>query len=937
MRVSDYIKCTWMGVVIVAAVVVSPAAPAQTSPAMELPRPMQSGAPIQFELWSWGEDEAGRQKIRDLKDGDRIPLEGLPDLVQFRFRVLKEHNGVTFKGRSADGEHKLGWAEDKLTFKAGEPPAERIYRAQPDGYFPQPGRYALEVRGRNNGTAVGEVVINIEFVKAPLTRPVRPPVYAASVGRAAPLPKSMHAGAAVRYELWEWANHDGVKKVMDLKDGARIPIQALPSSIQFLFYADADFDAITCRWQSTDAPPESIWAHKSIPAGKSGMQAPYRSSNLGFVPQVGHYALEVVASKSRQTVAQSCINIELFSQKPVPANTTYIVGKQDWKGNPITGSKPVNLGALNETPVLKDNDYPFEPQKAFSVINWERFPPFKMNPRFPLVWASRRFTDEAQFGGPLSRGFTTLANIDSTQDNLRIGERSWFHYPGQIIGMIDLLLKKDPVKYADLEGYKQHRSAFISKENATLLGRMCYEGWGVAGWGPYDPGIYGWDEEEMFAPIATRMMREHPEQLPARLLKYKEKVQAGDAGAIQALERQYDAAMAEFVGNTYKGARESAAARGRALKIWHYGSRAPGKELFLLLGGPQGAEINPKTGKYRYEEIDALHEWFKKGRSIDFDATSYSREIDYFHTDFYFHVNFPETSSMYEKNSSGYVLDGKGRRKIRKDMVTEQIYAQPTSIGLEDFKWGPVFLKSFIAKEENNQFWFNGGKYYKTPGTQITDKQMPPYIRPGTQETFGEVARLGSRPVNPYLAEATTILTFMTGAEALFVWDESRKTTPVGQTTGNKPEIFGDLEFAVKGLHRISQFNKLFDGNYAFIRPVRHYNTHDTDHPIIRGLVNGQYLLLAMLNPGLDPGETQDVEIWYDSPYASRGQKNWAGKAAIHARKTHLYQCKLPALASGQAYDPDKLYFRYRLQDGTHTATFTVTGNYDVTYPFSNP
>jgi hypothetical protein len=463
---------------------------------------------------------------------------------------------------------------------------------------------------------------------------------------------------------------------------------------------------------------------------------------------------------------------------------------------------------------------------------------------------------------------------------------------------------------------------------------MCYEGWGVAGWGPYDPGIYGWDEEEMFAPIATQMMKAHPEELPARLMKYKEKVQAGDAGATAALEREYDAAMAEFVGNTYKGARASAASRGRALKIWHYGSRAPGKELFLLLGGLQGAQINPQTGKYRYEEMDALHEWFKKGRAIDFEATSYAREIDYFHTDFYFHVNFPETSSMYERDQNGYVLDAQGRRKIRKDMITENIYAQPTRIGMEDYEWGPIFLKTFIAKEENNQFWFNGGKYYQTPGTQITSKQMPPYIRPGTQETFGEIARIGSRPVNPFLAEATTILTFMMGAEALFVWDEPRKITPAGETTGGKVEMFGDLEFAVKGLHRVSQLNQLFEGAYSFIRPVRHYNTHDREHPIIRGLVNGRYLALAMLNPHLEIGEKQVVEVWYDSPYATRGAAKWAGKAVINARKTHLFQCKLPALPPGQAYAPEKLYFRYRLEDGKYTKSFTVTGNYDVNYPY---
>jgi len=910
--------------------------PSPVSAPSTAPKSMQKGAPVQFELWSWGDDEAARKKIRDLKDGDKVPIEGLPDSVQFRFRILAEHNGVFFKARSADGEHKLGWESNDLKDKAGELPAQRLYRAQPGGYFPQTSGYVLEVKGSKDGTVIGETVANIEFVRAPMKPVVRDPIYAASVGGKTPLPQSAQAGAGIQYELWQWGREQGEKKLLDLKDGAKIAVETLPDSIQLHFRVNADFDAITCSWHSSDSVPRSTWTQKDLPAGKSGLQNLYRANNRGFFPQIGRYALEVKAEKAGRAVAQGCINIELVSNQPIPMNTTYLAGKKDWKGNAITSSKPVSLGPLNETPILKDNNYPFESQKALSVINWERFPPFRLNPRFPLVWASRRFSDEDKFGGPLNRGFTTLANIDREQDNLRISERSWFHYPGQVIHMIDSLLKKDPVKYQDLKGYKDRRSAFASPENATLLGRMCYEGWGVAGWGPYDPGIYGWDEEEMYPTIATSMMKKHSEELPERLMKYRDKVQAGDIGATQALEHEYDVAMAEFVGNTYKGARESAAERGRTLKIWHYGSRAPGKELFMLLGSPQNAEINPKTGKYRYEEIDALDGWFKKGRSIDFNATSFAREIDYFHTDFYFHITFPETASMYQKDGNGYVLDDKGRRKIRKEMITENIYAQPTKIGLEDYEWGPIYLKCFIAKQENNQFWFNGGKYYKTPGTQITNKQMPPYIRPGTQETFGEIAKLGSRPVNPYLAEATTILTFMTGAEALFVWDENRPTSPAGQVKGDKVEIFGDLEFAVKGLHRVSQFNRLFDGQYSFIRPVRHYNTHDRDHPIIRGLVNGQYLVVALLNPALDPGERQEVEVWYDSPYSSRGNGRWSGKAVIEARKTHLFQCKLPALPAGQQYDPDRLYFRYKLEDGKYTATFTVTGNYDVKYPFPN-
>ncbi len=900
----------------------------------ELPASFQTGAPIEFELWSWGEDEAGRKKIRDIKEGDHIPLAGLPDEVQFRFRVPVDHNGIVFKGKSADGQQRLGW--DTKNEKDSTDSAGRLYRAQADGYFPQPCRYCLQVKASKGDEVVADIAINFDFVKAPLKPVVRNVAFADSVGMLTPFPKSSHAGAAVQHELWQWEGKDK-KKLIDLKDGAKIPVETLPKSIQIQSRVATEFDGITCRWRSSDGYPERIWPQKNLPPAETGPQHLFVAGNLGFFPQIGKYCIEVTAEKAGKVVAQDCINIELVRGKPIPTNTTFMAGRKDWKGNAITTSKPVNLGPLNETPVLKDNDYAFAPQKAYATVNWERFPPFRMNPRFPMVWDSRRFDEEDKFGGPLNRGFTTLANIDPKQDNLKISERSHFDYPGHLEGIIDSLYKKDPVQYKDLKPWKDRRSTFVSKENTLLLGKRIYEEWNVMGWSPYDAGIHAWDEEQMFAPIATLMMKEHPDELPERILQYKDKVLAGDKRAIGIIERAFDKEMAEFVGNTYKAAKDSAAERGRTVKIWHYGSKPIGNELFMFVGGTSGAELNQKTGKYPYEEMSGLNDWFKKGQSVDFDATAYSREIDYFHDDFYFHILFPEEASMYQKDKAGaYVLDDKGRRKIRTDVISESNYTEPVKVGFGDYEWAPIFLKSFVAKGENCLFWSNGGKYYKTPSTLITSKMMMPYIRPSNQATFGDSSKFGDRPISPYMAEATTILTFMIGCEGTFVWDAPKGASPVGFAPNGKPgekEMLGDLEYYVKGLHRVSQFNRLFDGNYSFIRPTRLYNTHNRDHPIIRGLVNGQYLVLAMLNPYLDPGEHQDVEVWYDAPYASRTTK-WAGNVAIQARKNHLFQCKLPALPAGQQYDPDKLYFRYTLKDGNYSETFTVSGNYDVKYPY---
>lgn len=747
-------------------------------------------------------------------------------------------------------------------------------------------------------------------------------------------PKSIKSGAPIHFELWKWGEESDRKKLIDLTDTLRIPVESLPEDakrLQFRFSTSATHDSIAYRVRSSDC-----FASQGTPKTKVEDTDPnhlYRVGPEGFPPQIGRYCLEVEFTNKDQIVSQARINIELIKTTPIPVNTTYMVGKKDSKGNPITTSKPVVLPPLNETPTMRDNDYPFEPQHAYNVINYERFPPFHLAPRFVAVYNSRRFSDEDKFGGPLNRGFSSLASIKISQDNLPISQRTWWYTSNVLESMADAMAKKDPEGTKDLVNWVKYRSAFVSEENSVKLGYKTYNAFeGTGGYSPYDASIYGMDEEEMWPDIASKLLKEHPEALPPELQKYKDR--SDDPEAKATVNQAYIDAWANFLGAHYRGAREAAAERGRTIKVWHYGSKAPGENLFM--GSSADAQPDPKTGKYKYEQLDQLWQWFKKDNKIDFTANEYCRQIDYFHKDFYFHVICPQYDSLYEKNQGGYILDDKGRRKIRQDEFEEKVYVTPVKMGKTEIAATPAFLKSFIAKGENALFWFNGGKYYKTRGTEITDKKLFPAFRPGNQETWWDTVKFGSRPVSPYMAEAAVIYTFMMGLEGFYYWDARNFTGPVGFGRDGKADAsdtLGEIEFHIKGMHRVSQLNRLFEGKYSYVRPTRHYDTSNRDHPIIRGILNGQYLALAMTNPYLDPGETQEVEMWYGADYANR-TRTWYNKVPLQARRTQLYQCKLPPLPAGQTYDPDKLYFRYVLQDGKYSATFTVTGNYDVPYPF---
>jgi len=754
------------------------------------------------------------------------------------------------------------------------------------------------------------------------------------VGSQRQFPKVQQVGSVVEFELWDWVDKDKRKSLGPLKNGAKIPMESLPQWIQFQARPTVDHDQISFYAASSDSFDKNKWGPKKVEGGKSPAGELYKLSGLGMPRQVGRYCLGFKAEKAGKVVAHSVIHFEVVNTTKLPFQTTFTKNLKDSFGNPVTYSEPVLLNKLNETPKLLDNDYPFEPQHAFNVINWERFPPFQLPPRFFAVYGSRRFTEEDKIGGPLNRGFTTQSVIKSDYENLPIAQRTWWHTPDQQVAIINDLFKKEPEKFKDLKGYADFRSAFVSKENAYYLGWKSYESWGAGGYAPYDAGLYGWDEEQMWGGVVDEICRKQPDLLPKELQPLKDKVLAGDKEAWAKIYGPYYAAQGDFVGQTYKGAKENAAQRGRTLKIWHYGSGAPSNMLFLA--AHDGGKSN---GKYLYEDQETLGSWFKDRRgNLSFNDSDYARNIDYFHHDFYFHTIFPEKLSIYVKDKTGnYALDEKGRRIIRTDEVEEKVYGESAKIGHEDFLVGPMFLRAFISKGESNLFWFNGGKYYKKSGTQITDKSFIPALRPRNQETWGKTANYGQRTINPYLAEAAAIFTFMMGCEGMYYWDQNLFISPLGSEI--KPDeaskqSCGDIELCVKGMHRVSHLNPLFEGNYQFIRPFRHYHTYDRDHPVIRGIVNGRYLALAMTNTYLDPSETQEVELWYDAPYEKRDSAIWKDTVKLSARKTQLFQCKLPALPEGVEYDPDKLYFRYVAKDGKYTAIHFLTGNYTVDYPF---
>ena len=299
-----------------------------------------------------------------------------------------------------------------------------------------------------------------------------------------------------------------------LKDREVLVDSELPERINFYARMKGPHDGAAMHAQASEGRTYgwSGWGPEKLPEGLVNdiahpLEAPAQASS----PLPGWYKIRGRAYLKDKLVDEQTILVKIVHKPNPPRNTKYLYGKKDHAGTPITCSTPVELGPLNEGTKLRDNDYPFEPQKALDVINFERFPPFDSNPKFLVVWNSRRFTDEPKFGGPMDRGFNCTATENKGVDHLVRCQRVHFDTADLPVEVTKDLCAKDKDKYHDLAVWAEKRSAWVSPENAQELGKICFEK-NISIYSGI--GYYSFDEEQMCYEAALRVFKENPEVLP---------------------------------------------------------------------------------------------------------------------------------------------------------------------------------------------------------------------------------------------------------------------------------------------------------------------------------------------------------------------------------------------------------------------------------------
>ena len=148
----------------------------------------------------------------------------------------------------------------------------------------------------------------------------------------------------------------------------------------------------------------------------------------------------------------------------------------------------------------------------------------------------------------------------------------------------------------------------------------------------------------------------------------------------------------------------------------------------------------------------------------------------------------------------------------------------------------PDYLAYMLFQIEVNRAW--------------TSKPIIPFV----WLRFSYTTQFVKKFIRPFMAEATAIFPFFSGANGLWLWDDPG--------TFKTDENYFVYEYFINGLYRLSQYKDMFSGNYELVIPTPAREYVDTHKPIWRAVAKGKDLLVAAHNPyAKDENEIVTIEV----------------------------------------------------------------------------
>jgi hypothetical protein len=138
--------------------------------------------------------------------------------------------------------------------------------------------------------------------------------------------------------------------------------------------------------------------------------------------------------------------------------------------------------------------------------------------------------------------------------------------------------------------------------------------------------------------------------------------------------------------------------------------------------------------------------------------------------------------------------------------------------------------------------------------TAWSDKPIVPFLWLRYHDSFVS----GSPLIPDFIAEATAIFPFFSGAKGVWLWDN-----PLFENTAQ--QNYATYEHFIYGLYRLSQFAHMFEGDYQLVIPQSARDHMVAQNPIWRGVVKGNRIVIAAQNPYAADGQQVSVNVYHNN------------------------------------------------------------------------
>jgi hypothetical protein len=201
---------------------------------------------------------------------------------------------------------------------------------------------------------------------------------------------------------------------------------------------------------------------------------------------------------------------------------------------------------------------------------------------------------------------------------------------------------------------------------------------------------------------------------------------------------------------------------------------------------------------------------------------------------------------------------------VGSDFYKELDYITPSAYYYYDYPhpFAGEYLSYLLFQIEANKAW--------------SDKPIIPFVwlRYSSNSAIIDV------PIRPWMAEATAIFPFFSGADGLWLWENPTL----------KSKETGIYNYFNKGLFRLSMFKDFFEGDYKLVIETSARDYNESKLPIWRGVVKNNEILIAACNP-FAVSENEEINIG-----VSYG--NWSTTISLKGYETKLCKYDMSVLST---------------------------------------